>query len=166
MSSIQSCMQDIQTWLTDNVLLLNDKKTEIVKFKKQYSKENIQIGSTDIHTQPCITSLGCTLDVELNMSMHATRVCKSANYNLHCIRKIHNYLYLDICKLLVHTFVTVRLDHGNALLCGARYSVFSQLERVQRQTARVDCKKIMYDMHTSVTELLWGLHWLPIRARI
>ena len=34
MSSIQSCIQDIKTWLTDNFLLLNDKKTEIVKVWK------------------------------------------------------------------------------------------------------------------------------------
>ena len=86
MSSIQTCIYDIKTWLTANFLLLNDKKTEIVKFGKQYSKEDIQIGSTNIHTQPCVTSLGCTLDVELNMFMHATRVCKSANYYSHCIR--------------------------------------------------------------------------------
>ena len=29
----------------------------------------------------------------------------------------------------------------------------------------VVCKKYKND-HTSVTELMWGLHWLPIRARI
>ena len=120
MFSIQSCIQDIKAWLTDNLLLLNDKKTEIVKFGKQYSKEDIQIGSTNIHTQPCVTSLGCTLDLELNMFMHATRVCKSANYYLHSIRTIRNCLSLYICKLLVHTLVTVRMDYGNTLLCGAR----------------------------------------------
>ena len=101
--------------------------------------------------QPCVTSLGCTLDVGLNMTMHPTRVCKSANYYLHCIRKIHNCLSLDICKFLVHTLVTVRMDYGNALLCGARDGVIRKLERVQRQAARVVCRKIKYDMHTSVT---------------
>ena len=50
MSSIQSSIQNIKTWLTENFLLLYDKKTEIVKFGKQYSKEDIQIGSTNIHT--------------------------------------------------------------------------------------------------------------------
>ena len=58
------------------------------------------------------------------MSMHATRVCKSANYYLHCIRKIRNCLSLDICKLRVHTLVT---DYGNALMCGAKNSVIRQL---------------------------------------
>ena len=98
--------------------------------------------------------------------MHATRVCKSANYYQHCIRKIRNCLSLNICKLLVHSLVTVRLDYGIALLCGARDGVIKQLKRVQRQAARVVCRNIKYDRHTSETELLWGLHWLPIRARI
>ena len=44
-------------------------------------------------------------------------------------------------------------------------NVIRQLERLQRQAARVVCKKYKND-HTSVTELMWGLHWLPIRARI
>ena len=72
---------------------------------------------------------------------------------------------MDACKLLVHTLVMVRLDYCNALLCGAREDVIRQLERLQRQAARVVCKQYKND-HTSVTELMWGLHWLPIRARI
>ena len=100
------------------------------------------------------------------MSLHASRVCKSANYYLHCIRKIRNLedKTLDACKLLVHSLVTIRLDYCNAVFCGARNDVIRQLERVQRRAARVVCRK--YNDHSSVTELMWGLHWLPIRARI
>ena len=75
------------------------------------------------------------------------------------------FISMDACKLLVHTLVMVRLDYCNALLCGAREDVIRQLERLQRQAARVVCKKYKND-HTSETELMWGLHWLPIRARI
>ena len=38
-----------------------------------------------------------------------------------------------------------------ALLCGAREDVIRQLERLQRQAARVVCKKYKND-HNSVTE--------------
>ena len=72
---------------------------------------------------------------------------------------------MDVCKLLVHTLVMVRLDYCNALLCGASEDVIRQLERLQRQAARVVCKKYKND-HNSVTELIWGLHWLSIRACI
>ena len=85
-STLQSCIQDIKSWLSVNFLLLNDKKRKFVRFGKQYSKEDIQIGSTYINTQPCVTSivlpalcyqpcgtsLGCTIDVRLNITMHAT----------------------------------------------------------------------------------------------
>ena len=71
---------------------------------------------------------------------------------------------MNVCELLVHTLVMVRLDYCNALLCGAREDVIRQLERLQRQAAGVVCKKCKND-HTSVTELMWGLHWLLIRAR-
>ena len=58
----------------------------------------------------------------------------------------------------------VRLDYCNALLCGAREDVIRQLERLQSQAARGVCKKYKHD-HTSVTALMWGLHWLPIPTR-
>ena len=47
----------------------------------------------------------------------------------------------------------------------ARDDAIKQLERVQRIEARVVCKKYTND-HSNVTELLWGLHWLPITARV
>ena len=150
-ATLQSCIQDIKYCLSDNFLLLNDKKTEIVMLGKQHSTEVMQIGSAYNNIHPCVTSLCCTLDVGLIMSMHATRICKSANYYLHCIRKIHNFLSLDICRLLAHTLVTVRLDYGNGLICGAMDGVIRQRERVQKQAARVVCKKIKYDRHTNVT---------------
>ena len=73
---------------------------------------------------------------------------------------------MDVCKLLVHTLIMVRLDYCNALLYGAiKEDVIRQLELLQRQVARVVFKKYKNN-HNSVTELMWGLHWLPIRARI
>ena len=59
----------------------------------------------------------------------------------------------------------VRLVCGNGMLCDASDGVIRHLEPVQGRAARVFCKKIKYDRHTSVTELLWGLHWLPIRIQ-
>ena len=141
------------------------KKTELVIFRKETTRKQLQIGKSVISSKSAATSLECILDSKLNMSQHVSRVCKSANYYFHCIKKISNFISMDACKLLVHTLVIVRLDYCYALLCGAREFVIRQHERVQRQAARVVCKNYKND-HNSVTELMWGLHWLPIRARI
>ena len=68
-------------------------------------------------------------------------------------------------KALTAALVTSRLDYRNAILCGARHNVINHLERVQRIAARVVCKKYTND-HSCVTEILCGLHWLPIKTRV
>ena len=97
------------------------------------------------------------------MPGHAAHMCKSAYHHLRCIRIIRNCIPMEACKLLVHSLVTSRLDYSNALLCGARENVIKQLERVHRIVARVVRKKYMND-HSSVMELLWGLHLFFIKA--
>ena len=126
----------------------------MVIFGKETTGKQLQIGKSVINSRTAATSLGCILDSKLNMSQHVSRVCKSANYYLHGIRKIRNFISMDVCKLLVHvhTLVMVRLEYCNALLCGARDDVIRQLEQLQRQAARVVCKKYKNN-HNSVTEL-------------
>ena len=145
LANLQRCIQEVREWLRDNFLLLNDKETEVIIFGKDTTEKQLQIGKSVISSRSAATSLGCILDSKLNMSQHVSRVCKSANYYLHCIRKIRNFISMDVCNLLVHTLVMVRLDYCNALFCGAREDVIRQLERLQRQAARVVCKKYKND---------------------
>ena len=154
-------------WLFPNFLLLYDKKTELFKYNSNGLNQNnhLAIGNTIIDTEACVTNLSCVLDVGLVMSRHAARMCIAAYHHLRCIRKIKHCIHMEACKLFVHALVTSRLDYSNALLCGALDDVIQQLERVQRITARAVCKKYT-NGHISVTELLWGLHWLPIKARV
>ena len=71
---------------------------------------------------------------------------------------------MEACTLLVHALVISRLDYSNALRCGARDDVHKQLERVAN-SSKSGVQKYIND-HSSVTELLWGLYWFPIKARI
>ena len=64
---------------------------------------------------------------------------------------------MDVCMLLVHTLFMVMLNYCNAVLRGVREDVIRQIERLQRQAARVVCKKYKND-HNSVTELMWGFY--------
>ena len=127
-ATFYACINDIKEWLSSNFLLLNDKKTELIEYNSNSLNQNnhLVIGNTVIDTQPCVTNLGCVLDVGLVMSGHAARMCNSAYHHLRCIRKIRNCIPMEACKLLVHSLVTSRLDYSNALLCGARDDVIKQ----------------------------------------
>ena len=99
LANLQRCIQEVREWFRENFLLFNDKKTEVVIFEKEITGKQLQIGKSVISSRSAATSLGCILDTKLNMSQHVSRVCKSANYYLHCIREIHNFISMDVCKL-------------------------------------------------------------------
>ena len=92
LANLQRCIHEVREWLRENFLLLNDNKTEVVIFGKDTTEKQLQIGKSVISSRSAATSLGCILDSKLNMSQHVSRVCKSANYYLHCIRKIRNFI--------------------------------------------------------------------------
>ena len=79
------------------------------------------------------------------------------------ISKIRKYLTTETTAMLVHCFVTSRLDNLNSLLYGTHGYLLDKLQLVQNRAARVitrvkDCEHL--------TEVLSGLHWLPVRSRI
>ena len=66
-------------------------------------------------------------------------------------------------SLLVHAFITSRLDDGNALLYGISEYLLAKLQPVQNAAARfiTSTKKQKH-----ITPVLVSLHWLPIKQRI
>ena len=48
MANLQLCIQEIKTWLRDNFLLLNEQKTEVVKFGREFTGNHLQIGEASI----------------------------------------------------------------------------------------------------------------------
>ena len=67
------CINYIKEWLSSNLLLL---KTEIIEYNTNGLNKNnhLVIGNTVIDTQPCVTNLGCGLDVDLVMAGYASHM--------------------------------------------------------------------------------------------
>ena len=66
-------------------------------------------------------------------------------------------------EILVHAFITSRLDNGNALLNGISEQQIHKFQIVQNSAARVLTNTRKFDHITPVRR---ELHWLPIRKRI
>ena len=65
--------------------------------------------------------------------------------------------------MVVHMFITNRLDYCNSLLTAATNKVLQILQKIQNY-----CCRLVYSLHItcSVTLHLHDLHWLPIHSRI
>ena len=165
---IELCVSDIKSWMSKNKLKLNDDKTELlmVSSKNAQSKiqnKDIQIGSSCISASTNVRNLGIYLDSTLSMENHIKKVCQSAYFQIRNLSSIRKLLSKDTAEILMHAFVTSRLDNGNALLNGISEQQLKKLQLVQNSAARVLTKTRKYD---HITPILKNLHWLPIRDRI
>ncbi len=69
-------------------------------------------------------------------------------------------LSMSNVEMLIHAFMTSRLDYSNALLGGCSARLINKLQMVQNTAARVLTRTRKYD---HISPVLSTLHWLPIK---
>ena len=94
---------------------------------------------------------------------HVSSICRSASFALYNIGKLRMYLDKASAEILVHAFVTSRLDSCNSLLHGLPQKEIDRLQRVQNSAARL-VTGVRGRVH--MQPVLRQLHWLPIAKRI
>ena len=72
-------------------------------------------------------------------------------------------IILILTEMLVHAFITSRVDYCNSLLYGLPNYQLNKLQRVLNASARLVCNAPRF---CHISPLLRGLHWLPVKARI
>ena len=121
--NMEDYIRDICFWMLNNDLKFNDDKTDflIIGSSQQLEKLDnisIRVGDSDIHPVPLSRNLGCWFDSRLSISSHITKLCTSSFYYIYNIRRIRKYLSRQSTEILVHAFITSRLDYCNGLLYG------------------------------------------------
>lgn len=165
---MQSCTDDIKSWMSNNQLKLNDEKTEALLLFHKLSNSitmppGIRVGSSEIPFSEKARNLGFIFDSKLTMKQHVTSVCQTAFYELRRISLVRRYLTQAATQTLVTSCVLSRLDYCNSLLMGTDNVVIKPLQKVQNYAARL----VLGASHREpTTPLLKTLHWLPISERI
>ena len=166
---LESCVEDIRTWMSRNLLKLNDDKTEviIITSKEKISSDqniSINVGGCDIHpsAEPP-RNLGVLFDSTCSLKYHVNKQCKSLNFNIYKVGKIRKYLDRPTSEILVNSLFTSTLDYCNSLLYGVYDYQIAQLQRCQNSAARVISLTRKFD---HITHTLHDLHWLPVKFRI
>ncbi len=171
LSKLTECVKNVKDWMTNNFLLLNSDKTEILLIGPNNSTQNLldynlQLDGCPV-TSSTVKNLGVILDSSLSFENPISNVTKTAFFHLRNIVKLWNMLPVSdaeklVLGMLVHAFMTSRLDYCNALLGGCPASSINKLQVVQNAAARVLTRSRKYD----ITPILQSLHWLPIKYRI
>ncbi|KAK6186737.1 hypothetical protein SNE40_006015 [Patella caerulea] len=166
--SIEACLDEIHRWMSTHFLKVNPEKTEflIIGTKQQLKK----IDSTTLtFQQENVTStltaknIGAILDSNMSFSAHIKSVCSTSFFHLHRISKIKKYLNPESAEVLVHSFISSKIDYHNAILFGLPKYLIQNLQHVQNSAARLltNTRK-----HQHISPILKRLHWLPVSERI
>ena len=165
---METCIADVNKWLTTHQLKLNCDKTEFIVFHSRFSNitpvfPSLSVGSDTVNISTTVRDLGAFFDRTMSLEHHVLTLCRSANWQLRRISRLRKYLDNKTCEILVHAFVTSKLDFLNSLLIGLPDTILHKLQKIQNTAARIVRGK---GRKFHATPLLKDLHWLPISYRI
>ena len=113
---LQQCLKNIKAWMTQNFLLLNSDKTEVISLGPKHLRERLSdqiVTLDDISLAPSSTwwKLGVIFEQDMSFDPHI-------NKKVYSLMKIRNILSQKDAEKLVHAFVTSRLDYCNSSFSG------------------------------------------------
>ena len=154
--------------MINNKLKINEKKTEFLMLKSSFNKSDfskltLTVGDDEISSSSTAKNLGVILDSYLKLDKYINATCKSSFFHIKNIGRIRNCLSDESAAIVIHAFITNKLDYCNSLLYGLSDFQIQRLQKIQNIAARI-LTKSKRDSH--ITPILKHLHWLPIHFRI
>ena len=171
LEKVKMCLRKIKSCITRNKLRLNENKTEVLfntsrSLTEQQSTEldklNFAGECLSFPANEVVRNLGFYFDSKLCMEHHVKKICQACHYHLRNIGKIRNLIDAHTTHMLVHVFITSRLDYCILLLVGILKFLKERLQKVQYKAAILITRKGEDDSKTILKEL----NWLPIEVRI
>ncbi|XP_073246955.1 uncharacterized protein [Porites lutea] len=133
-SQVESCVRDIDRWMSCNKLKLNRDKTELLVFSSKYrprpSLDSILVGDHRVERSDKARNIGVVFDETLSLDKRVSSVCKSALFHLRNIAKIRMYLGLraqrpsSMLMLLVDWTIVTRCSSGHRSILFRSSSAF------------------------------------------
>ena len=129
-----------------NRLKLNPEKSQLIWLGTRQRLATLDITPFRLHDgtegtvikpSTSVRNFGVIFDSELSMSEHVCSVTRTCFYHLRLLRFVRNSLKPDCAKMLVHAFVSSKVDYCNSLLYGATAQVTRRLQAVMNAAARL-----------------------------
>ena len=168
--NFQQCLQKIRNWANNNFLKLNNKKTQIICFSKNYKyplPTQIDVMDEVILVENSAKYLGVWLDRNLTFSKQINSVCSSGYMMLRNLWRISDKVSdIDIRKQLVHTCILSRLNFCNMIYYFLPKYQLYKLDKLLKAGVRFIYKITGKERRKPMTPHLHRLHFLPIILRV
>ena len=146
------------------VTRLNSLCSTLQCYRPRPPLESITVGRDVIHVSHAAKTIRVWFDEFLSMDKQVKVVCKSAFFHLRNIAKIRKYTSFTHCKILIHAFITSKLDYCNSDLS---YLGFDRIILTNFSLCNILPHVFWLVLgNMNISPILRSLHWLPIPERI
>ena len=100
---IELCVSEIREWMNQNMLKLNDDKTELIVFTSKYKQDlyndlSITIGGTVVD---CSSHVRVIFNRGLSLRQHVSYTSKTCRFHLRNISRIRKYIPQDTSVVII-----------------------------------------------------------------
>ena len=119
---MESLICDIKTWMTKNMVKLNDDKTKFLVLagprRDCFDYPSLSMGNENIVKSEFVTLLGVERDDRFTLKRRIRNIAKNCFFKLRNMYKIRKCINEDAAKIMVNSMITSKLDYCNAILYG------------------------------------------------
>uniref|UniRef100_A0A672ZSA2 Reverse transcriptase domain-containing protein n=1 Tax=Sphaeramia orbicularis TaxID=375764 RepID=A0A672ZSA2_9TELE len=165
LSSLINCLSELKQWLNDNSLQLNSSKTETLIIAPDSAIPGIKhhLGDLSSSVKTKLRNLGVIFDQDMSLEFYSKHLVKNCFFHLRNISKLRSMVSTNELEMIVHAFVSSRLDYCNSLFTCLNKKELARLQFVQNSAARLLTRT---NRRTHITPILKSLHWLPVLYRL
>uniref|UniRef100_A0A3P9NVX9 Reverse transcriptase domain-containing protein n=1 Tax=Poecilia reticulata TaxID=8081 RepID=A0A3P9NVX9_POERE len=163
--ALTSCLAEVTKWFTENSLLLNSNKTETLIVAPDSAVPGIKqhLGNLSCTVKSNLRNLGVFMDGAMSMERHVTQLVRNCFFQIRNISKLCEMVTYGELEMIIHAFVSSRLDYCNSLFTCLNKRELMRLQVVQNSAARLlTCTH----RREHITPILKSLHWLPVSYRM
>ena len=169
---IESCLKEIQVWMSTNYMKLNSSKTKLIVFNPPRSPFNVPLvnnyfhisfNETQLEESTSVVVLGSTLTPDFRLNSFINTKLKSCKNEIRNLKHVKGALDIDTRFMLINNLILTKLDYCNSLLAGC-----TQLEIKRLQTVMNDAVRFVFSVNrrAHISQYLQKLHLLPVKFRI
>ena len=138
-------MTNILNWFRYNSIKANPDKFQFMIPDPSDDKYfTLKINDIEITKATEVELLGLTIDHKLKIDAHIDKLCKTARFKLHALRRIRKFLSLEQVKLLAHLFVNTQFGYAPLIWIFTSKNSMLKVNKIHRRTLRV-----VYDDYNS-----------------
>ena len=165
---LNSCLLDVQKWMSSSMLKLNPDKTEFIIFgshaqlKKLDPYLPVRIFGNFMHPAVVVKNLGVWFDANFSFADHVRNICKTCFIQICVLRQVRKHLTDEAAILAANALVTSHLDYCNSLFRSLSSLNMCNLQCIQNTLAWIGTN---FNKYTPASPILKRLHCLPVEFR-